>query len=144
MYDLSCSISGEGLYYNMFITSVDPGIVLKSYLLFQPCYHDHIHTLPHIHYTYIPHYYIHNHTHYISTIHTTTGKLRAILDYDDLKPEVFQNFREIGNSIALLSDLSDILELHDQFDFVLIAPFLGVAPTGGMCCDVVWWRVIMQ
>lgn len=53
------------------------------------------------------------------------GKLRSILAYDDLKPEVFQNFREIGNAIAFLRDLSDVLELHDQFDFMLIAPFLG-------------------
>ena len=59
------------------------------------------------------------------------GKLRAILDYDDLKPEVFQNFREIGNSIAFLHDLSDLLEVQEQFDFVLIAPFLGVGPSGG-------------
>jgi len=56
------------------------------------------------------------------------GKLRAILDYDDLKPEVFQNFREIGNTIAFLNDLSETLELSDQFDFMLIAPFLGFKP----------------
>ncbi|KAJ1421295.1 cytoplasmic FMR1-interacting, partial [Ochromonadaceae sp. CCMP2298] len=59
------------------------------------------------------------------------GKLRAILDYDDLKPEVFQNFREIGNSIALLSDLSDLLELSDHFDFVVAGPFLGMPAVPG-------------
>ena len=56
------------------------------------------------------------------------GKLRSILSYDDLKPEVFQNLREIGNAIAFLRDLSDVLELSDQFDFIAVAPFLGVAP----------------
>jgi cytoplasmic FMR1 interacting protein len=56
------------------------------------------------------------------------GKLRSILDYDDLKPEVFQNFREIGNSIAFFSDLSAVLEVTDQFNFLMLAPFLGCAP----------------
>ena len=58
------------------------------------------------------------------------GKLRSILDYDDLKPEVFQNFREIGNSLAFLSDLSDSLQVSDQFNFLMLAPFLGRAPAG--------------
>ncbi len=44
--------------------------------------------------------------------------------------QVFQNFREIGNSLAFLSDLSDILEISDQFTFQLVAPFLGAAPNG--------------
>jgi hypothetical protein len=39
-------------------------------------------------------------------------------------------YREIGNSIAFLSDLSDVLEVTDQFNFLLIAPFLGCAPAG--------------
>jgi len=71
------------------------------------------------------------------------GKLRAILDYDDLKPEVFQNFREIGNSIAFLHDLSDLLEVQAQFDFVLIAPFLGVGPSGGKCFFVVYFAFLL-
>jgi cytoplasmic FMR1 interacting protein len=58
------------------------------------------------------------------------GKLRSILDYDDLKPEVFQNFREIGNSLAFLTDLSDAIEVSDQFSFLMLAPFLGCAPAG--------------
>jgi len=80
----------------------------------------------------LPNYPAIHHSTILPSHHYPTGKLRAILDYDDLKPEVFQNFREIGNSIAFLTDLSDILEIHDQFDFVLIAPFLGVAPSGGV------------
>lgn len=41
------------------------------------------------------------------------GKLKSLLEFDDLKPEVFQIFREIGNTIAFLKDLSNALELQD-------------------------------
>lgn len=72
------------------------------------------------------------------------GKLKALLAYDDLKPEVFQNFREIGNtigsnqfirayyhhvSVAFLKDLSQLMDISDQFSFMTIAPLLGVTPT---------------
>ena len=63
------------------------------------------------------------------------GKLRSILDYDDLKPEVFQNFREIGNSLAFLTDLSDVMEVSDQFNFLMVAPFLGCVPSGPTGAD---------
>jgi cytoplasmic FMR1 interacting protein len=57
------------------------------------------------------------------------GKLRTLLSYDDLKPEVFQNFREVGNSVALLKDLSNILDVQAQFDFNFLAPLLGITPS---------------
>jgi cytoplasmic FMR1 interacting protein len=38
------------------------------------------------------------------------GKLRSLLAYDDLKPEVFQNFREIGNTIVFFQEVSNLLE----------------------------------
>ena len=56
------------------------------------------------------------------------GKLRSLLEYDDLKPEVFQNFREIGNNVAFLRDLSELLEVCDQFRFMNASPFLGIVP----------------
>jgi hypothetical protein len=56
------------------------------------------------------------------------GKLRTILEYDDLKPEVFQGYREIGNIIAFVKDLSELLDVHEQLRFVNVAPLLGLAP----------------
>lgn len=56
------------------------------------------------------------------------GKLRSILAYDDLKPEVFQLFREIGNCILFLKDLSATLELSHELDFVVLGPLLGLIP----------------
>ena len=43
--------------------------------------------------------------------------LKPILAYVDLKPEVFQTFKEIGNAICLIRDISDSLdwiELHQR------------------------------
>lgn len=56
------------------------------------------------------------------------GKLRSILSYDDLKPEVFQTFREIGNAIAFLKDLSEQLSVKGNLDYVIMAPVLGIHP----------------
>lgn len=36
--------------------------------------------------------------------------LRPLLGYDDLKPEVFQNFREIGNALVFFKDLSALIQ----------------------------------
>jgi len=55
-------------------------------------------------------------------------KLTSLLEFDDLKPEVFQNFRYIGNAIAFFRDISIVLEVHDQFEFLAVAPLLGVVP----------------
>ncbi|GMH96491.1 hypothetical protein TrVE_jg14429 [Triparma verrucosa] len=56
------------------------------------------------------------------------GLLRQFIDYPDLKPEVFQNFREVGNTLLFLRDLSDLIDLDDSFGFVGASPFVGVRP----------------
>ena len=58
-----------------------------------------------------------------------SGKILHLLDSADiLKPEVFQTCREIGNIIAFIRDLSDVLDLNDQFRFMNLAPFLSLCP----------------
>eukprot|EP01113_Clastostelium_recurvatum_P001498 TRINITY_DN1060_c0_g1_i3.p1 TRINITY_DN1060_c0_g1~~TRINITY_DN1060_c0_g1_i3.p1 ORF type:complete len:1328 (-),score=521.15 TRINITY_DN1060_c0_g1_i3:101-4084(-) len=55
-------------------------------------------------------------------------KLQAIATYPDLKSEVFQNFREVGNSIVLMN-LFDLASTQlDSARFIQAAPFLGVVP----------------
>lgn len=39
--------------------------------------------------------------------------LKPILAYQDLKPEVFQAFKEIGNTLLFVRDLSDVLDRQD-------------------------------
>jgi cytoplasmic FMR1 interacting protein len=48
------------------------------------------------------------------------GKLKSLLEFDDLKPEVFQIFREIGNTIAFLKDFSNVLEIHEGMNAFFI------------------------
>eukprot|EP01038_Epipyxis_sp_PR26KG_P007795 gene7795-10589_t len=60
------------------------------------------------------------------------GKLRALLSYDDLKPEVFQLFREVGNTISFLKDLSSCMEISDQNAFLIISPLLGLTPASNL------------
>lgn len=55
------------------------------------------------------------------------AKFKSILEYDDLKPEVFESFREVGNTLAFLRDLSDVVELYDQSRFISLSPFVGAA-----------------
>lgn len=57
------------------------------------------------------------------------GILRPLLDYDDLKKEVFQIFREIGNTIAFFKMMSEIMAVTDNFMFSAVAPFLGITPS---------------
>jgi hypothetical protein len=56
------------------------------------------------------------------------GKLMSLLEYDDLKPEVFQGFREIGNILLFLRDLSTTVCIHDQIQFIQVAPLLNITP----------------
>lgn len=56
------------------------------------------------------------------------GKLKGLLEYEDLKPEVFQGFREIGNTIAFFKDLSVVVGIHEQFQFIQVAPYLNISP----------------
>jgi len=55
-------------------------------------------------------------------------QLAPLLEFDDLKPEVFQIFREVGNLISFMQSLSDALQVHDQVEFLLVAPLLGIVP----------------
>ena len=56
------------------------------------------------------------------------SKFKPILEYDDLKPEVYQNFREIGNIISFMKDLSDVMDIRSGFEFINLAPYVGIAP----------------
>lgn len=40
-------------------------------------------------------------------------KLMPLLSFDDLKPEVFQNFREVGNALAIFKDISSLMQLKE-------------------------------
>ncbi|GMH87256.1 hypothetical protein TL16_g10797, partial [Triparma laevis f. inornata] len=59
------------------------------------------------------------------------GLLKQFIEYPDLKPEVFQNFREVGNTLLFLRDLSDLIDLDDSFSFVGASPFVGIKPGQG-------------
>ena len=52
-------------------------------------------------------------------------KLKPFLEYDDLKPEVFQIFREIGNMVAFFRDLSDVIDVNNATQYVATAPLFG-------------------
>lgn len=56
------------------------------------------------------------------------SKLKALLEYDDLKPEVFQNFREVGNTIVLLSELSKIIETNQMYQTRLLSSLFLLHP----------------
>jgi len=57
------------------------------------------------------------------------GKLKPILNFDDLKTCVYQKFRIIGNIIAFVKDLSDLLDVNDHFRYMNIAPLFGIKPS---------------
>ena len=54
--------------------------------------------------------------------------LADILNYEDLKSQVFQHFRELGNTLALFNVLGDAVAQWDALTFVQAASFLGVTP----------------
>ena len=54
--------------------------------------------------------------------------LKDILNYEDLKSQVFQLFRELGNTLALFHVLGASVSQWDSFTFVQSASFLGVTP----------------
>jgi cytoplasmic FMR1 interacting protein len=60
--------------------------------------------------------------------HYFHSRLVHILDFDDLKPEVFQTFRYVGNALGFFRDLSSVLEIFDQFEFSAVAPLMGLVP----------------
>eukprot|EP00004_Rigifila_ramosa_P010810 TRINITY_DN2288_c0_g1_i2.p1 TRINITY_DN2288_c0_g1~~TRINITY_DN2288_c0_g1_i2.p1 ORF type:complete len:1415 (+),score=362.60 TRINITY_DN2288_c0_g1_i2:563-4246(+) len=51
---------------------------------------------------------------------------KAIAEYPDLRPEVFQNIREFGNGLIIMSLLDTAMSQADLFTFMNSAPFLGL------------------
>lgn len=56
------------------------------------------------------------------------AKLKPFLNFDDLKPEVFQIFREIGNMVAFFKELSDCLDLMSVTQYMQTAPLFKDEP----------------
>ena len=56
------------------------------------------------------------------------AKLKPFLQFDDLKPEVFQIFREIGNMVAFTTMLSDAIDRATAEQYMQAAPLLGAVP----------------
>lgn len=54
--------------------------------------------------------------------------LKDILNYEDLRSEVFQHFRELGNTLALFHVLEQSVQMWDNFTFMQSATFLGITP----------------
>lgn len=53
-------------------------------------------------------------------------KLKDIIKYPDLRPEVLQNFREFGNIILFMKMCDLAMSQLDSSTFILAAPFLGI------------------
>ena len=54
--------------------------------------------------------------------------LKPIMDYDDIKSEVFQNFRLTGNALAFFHLMDATMTQSNCFEFIATASFLGVSP----------------
>jgi hypothetical protein len=48
--------------------------------------------------------------------------LKPLLEYEDLKPEVFQLFREMGNIVLFMKDLSDLSDINDILHLIQAGP----------------------
>lgn len=55
-------------------------------------------------------------------------KLKDITVYPDLRSEVFQHFKEMGNSIIFLNMLDHAAAASDTSAYIQAAPFLGITP----------------
>jgi len=56
------------------------------------------------------------------------AKLKPLLGFDNMKTEIFQSFRIVGNFLALCFLIDTVLVQHDTSSFVMHAPFVGVTP----------------
>lgn len=56
--------------------------------------------------------------------------LKPLLNHEDLKPVVFQTFREFGNTVALLQDLSDLIDIQEITRMIQLAPFTSAQREG--------------
>jgi cytoplasmic FMR1 interacting protein len=54
--------------------------------------------------------------------------LKPIMDYEDLKTQVFQNFRETGNALAFFHLMDATMTQSNCFEFVATSSFFGVTP----------------
>ena len=54
--------------------------------------------------------------------------LKPIMDYEDLKSQVFQNFRETGNALAFFHLMDATMTQSNCFEFVTTSSFFGVSP----------------
>jgi cytoplasmic FMR1 interacting protein len=52
--------------------------------------------------------------------------LKPLLTYRDLKSEVFQAFREFGNTFLVVDNLEKALLMEESINLVQAAPFLGI------------------
>ena len=62
----------------------------------------------------------------IGTYEYFYAKLKPLLTYRDLKTEVFQSFREFGNTFCFVALLDQILESENVMNITLSSPFLGL------------------
>jgi cytoplasmic FMR1 interacting protein len=56
------------------------------------------------------------------------AKLKPMLQFSNMKTDIFQSFRIVGNVLALCFLLDTVLVQRDTSNFVLSAPFVGVTP----------------
>ena len=56
------------------------------------------------------------------------AKLKNVLEYEDLKPFIFQCFRELGNALAFLHLIETASQRAESLTFLQSAPFLGATP----------------
>jgi len=53
-------------------------------------------------------------------------KLKDIITYPDLRPEVLQNFKEMGNLVIFLKQCDSVITQYDVLLNQTVAPFLGI------------------
>lgn len=58
-------------------------------------------------------------------------QLAPLLEYEDLKPEVFQTFRELGNGLALFREASEVLDVASVLDIIQVSK----RPSSPNTCD---------
>ena len=58
--------------------------------------------------------------------HVYTEQLECLTQFGDLKPEVFQSFKEVGNIFLLLRDISEVCEMNDLCQVTRFAPLVNI------------------
>ena len=57
-----------------------------------------------------------------------SAHLQDIIQYADLKQNLFQNFQEVGNAIIFFKMLEQALAVEEMWDLVHAAPFQNLIP----------------